>query len=623
MSNPSSLDAFSLSLAETSTSTDDNAIVVEGFSISAPAQQLFVNADLKIVKGHRYGILGPNGQGKTTLLKHLAARALPVPASWDVLLVEQEAKVSDKSIVMEVMSADFEGCKLIEEEAHLLKILQSDDDLPIEELEEAQNRLQYVLTELRIRGTDRQEARVRKILNGLGFIGPAQERTVQEFSGGWRMRVNLAKALFIQPKLLMLDEPTNHLDLDAVLWLDKYLSEEYPHTVLVVSHDADFLDSICTDILLVHDKKISAYRGGYTEFVKMREQQKLKAERDWDTFQKALNSAKSKQEKEAMRKKYEAVTKPTEYQVKFQLKGQGVERRLGGIGLSDVCFSYTGHEPWVIKDVDFGMDCASRVALVGPNGAGKSTFLKLLVGELQPCLGNVMTNPGLRVEMFSQHFEEGLDLTVSPIEYLVKTASDFKLEELKTHEKARQILGRYGLPSESHTKLIGKLSGGQKARVAFAALGLRAPHILVLDEPTNHLDIETVDALIEALDKYDGGVLIVSHDARLINQVGCTLWVCRNRSCFEFQGDFDGYRDVVLGEIAEREAEAEAIAHMDRDKKRQLYQEKLGKERFESVLNQGEIKEAAPIVTAAAVTIDTSNLVFGKSSKKKKAIVLA
>ena len=616
----SSLDAFSLSLAETSTSSDDNAFVVEGFNISAPNQQLFVNADLRVVKGHRYGILGPNGQGKTTLLKHIAARALPVPQSWDVLLVEQEAKLSDKSIVMEVLSADAEGVQLLEEEQSLMTRLET-DDLPLEQLEELQSRLEYVLTELRVRGTERQEAKVRKILNGLGFIGPAQDRKVGEFSGGWRMRVNLAKALFMQPKLLMLDEPTNHLDLDAVLWLDKYLSEDYPHTVMVVSHDADFLDSICTDVLLVHDKKISAYRGGYTDFVRMREQQKGKQEKDWEQFQKALASAKNPKDKEAIKKKYAGIEKPTEYNVKFALKGQGTDRKLGGIGMSDVCFSYTGREPWVIKDVDFGMDCASRIALVGPNGAGKSTFLRLLIGELAPSLGSVKLNTGLRVEMFSQHFEEGLDMEKTPVEFLVQTASDYKLDELKTPEKARQILGRYGLPSEGHTKLIGKLSGGQKARVAFAALGLRAPNILVLDEPTNHLDVETVEALIQALDKYDGGILLVSHDARLINNTGCQLWLCRDRTCKAFNGDFDGYRDVVLGEIAEREAEVERMANMDRDKKRQLYAEKLGKERFNSVLNQGEFSEVKKDIPAAAVVVDTSGLVF-KTKKKPAKVVL-
>ena len=613
------LDAFALSLAETSTSTDDNAMVVEGFSISAPHQQLFNNANLRIVKGHRYGVLGPNGQGKTTLLKHIAARALPVPASWDVLLVEQEARMSEKSIVMEVLSADVEGARLLEEEKRVLTALES-EDLSAKELESLQSVLESTLRELQARGTDRQEAKVRKILNGLGFIGPAQERKVAEFSGGWRMRVNLAKALFMQPKLLMLDEPTNHLDLDAVLWLDKYLSEEYPHTVMVVSHDADFLDSVCTDVILVHDRKLSAYRGGYTEFVKMREQQKNKEIKDWETFQKALNSAKSKPEKEAVKKKYEAMgvlAKPIDYQVRFALKGQGQESRKGGIGLSDVSFSYSGREPWIVRSVDFGMDCTSRIALVGPNGAGKSTVLRLLTGELQPCEGSIRTNPSLRVEMFSQHFEEGLPMEKSPMEFLVQTASDFKLEELRSPEKARQILGRYGLMSEAHTKPIGKLSGGQKARVAFAALGLRAPSILILDEPSNHLDIETVEALIEALDKYDGGVLLVSHDARLINNIGCTLWVCKDRLVKEFPGTFDDYRDTVLSEISQREAEADAIANMDRDKKRELYQLKLGKERFNSVLNQGEIKEVKEVRDVALTAkVDTSGLVFTKTKKK-------
>ncbi len=290
-----------------------------------------------------------------------------------------------------------------------------------------------------------------------------------------------------------------------------------------------------------------------------------------------------------------------------------------GIGLSEVSFSYTGHKPYVVEKVDFGLDSSSRIALVGPNGAGKSTVLKLLTGEITPCEGVIHKNHQLRVEMFSQHFEEGLDLTVTPPDFLLRTAEQFKNESCTSVEKARGILGRYGLSSEHHNKLIGSLSGGQKARVAFAAMGLRNPQIIILDEPTNHLDSQTVDALILALQNFSGGILLVSHDARLINEMDCKVYLCKNRKVTPLDGDFEDYRKIVLDEIDEREAELERINAMDREKKRELYAAKLGKERFESVLNQGEIA-SAPVVSKKAPVLDTAGLVFGPKKKAVKKI---
>ena len=549
--------AFALSIREDAAKLDDNAMVIEDFNLSAPLEQLFVNATLKIVKGHRYGLLGPNGKGKTTILRHIVSGQFPHPPTWDILLVEQEAKATERSVLEEVLSADAEGQRLISEEKRLMDALENCTDG--DEMAKISEQLESVIQELMARGTDKQEAQVRRILNGLGFVGSLQDKRVSEFSGGWRMRVSLAKALFIQPKLLMLDEPTNHLDLDAVLWLDHYLSEEYPHTIIVVSHDADFLDSVCTDIIWVNNKKLNAFRGGYTEFSKMRAQQYATQEKDWDQFQRAYKNCKTKQEKEACEKKYASVEKPVDYRVKFLLKGQGADRSLGGITMSEVKFAYDGGDSgrWLLQDVEFGVDCGSRIALVGANGSGKSTFLKLLTGELMPSEGEVRKTPGLKIQLFSQHFEEGLDLTMTPVDFILKVAHQAKDERVVTSEHARQCLGRYGLPSESHLKLIGQLSGGQKARVAFAMLGLAAPHILVLDEPTNHLDIETVEALIAALKAYTGGVVMVTHDARLVTQVECDLWICERAGIHKFNGEFDAYRLALIDDLARREREAE------------------------------------------------------------------
>jgi ATP-binding cassette subfamily F protein 1 len=614
--------AFALSIREDAAKLDDNAMVIEDFNLAAPQEQLFVNATLKIVKGHRYGLLGPNGKGKTTILRHIVSGQFPHPPTWDILLVEQEAKATDRSVLEEVLSADAEGQRLISEEKRLMEALENVTE--IEETNAISEELEKVIQELMARGIDKQEAQVRRILNGLGFVGSLQDKMVRDFSGGWRMRVSLAKALFIQPKLLMLDEPTNHLDLDAVLWLDHYLAEEYPHTIIVVSHDADFLDSVCTDIIWVNNRKLNAFRGGYTEFSKMRAQQYATQEKDWDQFQRAYKNCKTKQEKEACEKKYASVEKPVDYRVKFLLKGQGADRSLGGITMSEVNFAYDGGASgrWLLSNIEFGVDCGSRIALVGANGSGKSTFLKLLTGELAASEGDIRKTPGLKVQLFSQHFEEGLDLTMTPVDFILKIAQQAKDERVITAEHARQCLGRYGLPSEGHLKLIGQLSGGQKARVAFAMLGLAAPHILVLDEPTNHLDIETVEALISALKAYTGGVVMVTHDARLVTQVECDLWICERGGIFKFNGEFDQYRAALIADLSRREKEAEEQRMKAREARKmgikapKVVQVNQAEPSVALLGNGGKTEETLP-KKAGGVSLNLEGFSFGGKLKKK------
>jgi ATP-binding cassette, subfamily F, member 1 len=615
----SMLSAFSLSFPESACHSDENAFSCEDFTLTAPNQPLLVNASFKVVKGHRYGVLGCNGSGKTTFIRHLAARIFPLPATWDVLLVEQEATASEKSVLQEVLAADKEGSKLLEREKELLQELDdfgtgsSDDE---DRMTLLQSELEKVIAKIRDTDVYTRESKAAKILAGLGFTVAAQNRGVEALSGGWRMRVNLAKALFIEPRLLLLDEPTNHLDLDAVLWLQDYL-QSYKNTIMVISHDKEFLDIVATDIMNFRDKGISQYKGNYSMFLAMHEQQVKEEEKEYEKFERALKSCKDPKERDAVKAKYKHAKKPHQYTVKFKMSSQSTEAGQG-IGLSEVSHSYTGHQPYVIEKCDFGVDTRSRIALVGSNGTGKSTVLKLLIGELEPVEGKINKNPQLRVEMFSQHFEEGLPLDLSPVEYILETASKYKNEDIHTPERARSMLGRFGLSSEHHNKLIKSCSGGQKARVAFAALSLRSPHILILDEPTNHLDIETVEALIEALKLFQGGLVVVSHDARLINELNCKLYICKNRKLVAVDGDFETYRELVLSEIKEREAEMEVIMQANREDRRKLYAMKLGKERLESVLNQGEhvaVTQAAPVVAAK---VDTSKLVFNKKPTIKK-----
>ncbi|CAK9113385.1 ABC transporter F family member 4 (ABC transporter ABCF.4) (AtABCF4) (GCN20-type ATP-binding cassette protein GCN4) [Durusdinium trenchii] len=605
--------------------TAGDAFVCNNFTLSAPKQTLFDNASVTIVQGHRYGILGPNGQaqlgaasgrerGKTTLLRHIAAREMPVPLNWDVILVEQEAKATERSAVEEVLAADLKAAELIKREAELLQKLEDMEEamekgqeISAEEVERTRLDLENTSAELEAIGADSAEARVRKILCGLGFTNGApdedrfsMDRPVVQFSGGWRMRISLAKALFLQPKLLMLDEPTNHLDLDAVLlpvsqgvlWLDNYLSEQYPHAVVVVSHDADFLDNICTDILHLEDKKLIHYRGDYTAFKKMHEQQRATMDKEYKKQQDELKALKkkgmTKEEAEAkVKEKFKLSSldeQRKDYIVKFKFKGHGMDRTLG-LNVSEVAFSYDGKEPWLLEEVEIGVDCGSRIAIVGPNGAGKSTILNLMMQQLEPCLGEVSVSKGIRVKQYHQHFEELLPLDKTGVDYL-KDAFN-----LKTPENARAVLGQFGLPGGSHFTKIGNLSGGQKARVAFAALMLMEPHIIILDEPTNHLDIESVEALTTAISNFNGGLVLVSHDARLITEVDCELWVCEDGGCYRFETwlenslgrlvirkgglrpfqtqekDFDGYRDKVLRQLEERQEEVERMEQKRREER--------------------------------------------------------
>eukprot|EP00451_Oxyrrhis_marina_P053821 CAMPEP_0204506546 /NCGR_PEP_ID=MMETSP0471-20130131/109302_1 /ASSEMBLY_ACC=CAM_ASM_000602 /TAXON_ID=2969 /ORGANISM="Oxyrrhis marina" /LENGTH=1976 /DNA_ID=CAMNT_0051511551 /DNA_START=126 /DNA_END=6057 /DNA_ORIENTATION=- len=580
-----------------------DAVVCDGFSLSAPGQDLFVNTNLKLVYGHKYGLMGPNGKGKTTLLRHLAARKFPVPLNWDVLLVEQEVKASDRRVVDEVLSADTAVIQLMTEESELMekfgKVERGELEMEATEMEATRNRLAAVTEELEAMDADGRESEVRKILSGLGFSDEAMERGVRVFSGGWRMRISLAKALFLKPKLLLLDEPTNHLDLDAVLWLDEYLAERYPHAVMIVSHDADFLDSVCTDIVHLEDKKLNYYRGNYSSFREMHKQKQRENDKEWkvqqDEIKRLMKSGKNKQQaEEECKKKFKVehgstlTQKSKDYLVKFTFRGLGQDRSIGGINMSDVAFSYDGKEPYLLEDVDIGVDCASRIAMVGPNGAGKSTILNIMLqcDGMDPLKGDIYSTPGLRIRNYSQHFEELIPLDKSPVAYLME---DFNLP---SPEQACGILGQYGLAGASHLTLIGNLSGGQKARVAFAALMLSNPHIIILDEPTNHLDIESVEALTEALRNFDGGLVLVTHDARLIQSLDCVLYVCDEGTCWNF-GDagFEGYRDRVLDTVTRRVEEAEMRMKERTEAKRTKRRELLGSQYKEVEKTEEEKQE--------------------------------
>nr|XP_021552845.1 ATP-binding cassette sub-family F member 1 isoform X1 [Neomonachus schauinslandi] len=554
---------FSVSQAEMSSRQAmlENAsdIKLEKFSISAHGKELFVNADLYIVAGRRYGLVGPNGKGKTTLLKHIANRALSIPPNIDVLLCEQEVVADETPAVQAVLRADTKRLKLLEEERRLQGQLEQGDDTAAE-------RLEKVYEELRATGAAAAEAKARRILAGLGFDPEMQNRPTQKFSGGWRMRVSLARALFMEPTLLMLDEPTNHLDLNAVIWLNNYL-QGWRKTLLIVSHDQGFLDDVCTDIIHLDAQRLHYYRGNYMTFKKMYQQKQKELLKQYEKQEKKLKELKAggkstkqaeKQTKEALTRKQqkcrrknqdeesqeapELLKRPKDYTVRFTFPNPP-PLSPPVLGLHGVTFGYEGQKP-LFKNLDFGIDMDSRICIVGPNGVGKSTLLLLLTGKLTPTRGEMRKNHRLKIGFFNQQYAEQLRMEETPTEYLQR---GFNLP----YQDARKCLGRFGLESHAHTIQICKLSGGQKARVVFAELACREPDVLILDEPTNNLDIESIDALGEAINEYKGAVIVVSHDARLITETNCQLWVVEEQSVSQIDGDFEDYKREVLEALGE------------------------------------------------------------------------
>ncbi|KAM9838659.1 ATP-binding cassette sub-family F member 1 isoform 2-T2 [Aulostomus maculatus] len=555
---------FSISQAEMSSRQAmlENAsdIKLERFSISAHGKELFVNADLLIVAGRRYGLVGPNGKGKTTLLKHIANRALSIPPNIDVLLCEQEVVADDTPAVQAVLKADTRRLKLLEEEKQLQAHLEKGEDSVAE-------RLEKVYEELRAIGAAAAEAKARRILAGLSFTPEMQNRPTKRFSGGWRMRVSLARALFMEPTLLMLDEPTNHLDLNAVIWLNNYL-QGWKKTLLIVSHDQSFLDDVCTDIIHLDNQKLYYYRGNYLTFKKMYVQKQKELQKQYDKQEKKLKELKAggkstkqaeKQTKDALTRKQqkgkkkggqeeesqeatELLKRPKEYTVKFTFPNPP-PLSPPILGLHSVDFCYESQKP-LFKNVDFGIDMDSRICIVGPNGVGKSTLLLLLTGKINPTKGEMRKNHRLKVGFFNQQYADQLNMEETATEYLMR---NFNLP----YQDGRKCLGRFGLESHAHTIQISKLSGGQKARVVFAELACRQPDVLILDEPTNNLDIESIDALSEAINEYKGAVIIVSHDARLITETQCQLWVVEDCTINQIDGDFDDYKREVLEALGE------------------------------------------------------------------------
>jgi ATP-binding cassette subfamily F protein 3 len=403
--------------------------------------------------------------------------------------------------------------------------------------------------------SDKAEPRAASILAGLGFSPERQKFATKTFSGGWRMRLALARALFCEPDLLLLDEPSNMLDVPSITFLSNYL-QTYPSTVLVVSHDRAFLNEVATDIIHQHSERLDYYKGSnFDSFYANREERRKTAKREYenqmvvrahlqnfiDKFR--YNAAKSSEAQSRIKKleKMPILEAPeTEYSVHF--KFPDVEKLSPPIiQMTDVSFGYTPDKP-LLRNVDLDVQLDSRIGIVGPNGAGKTTVLKLLIGQLTPTKGLISQNPRLRVGFFAQHHVDALDLNDSAVGFMSKNYPG------KPDEDYRRHLGAFGITGMTGLQKMELLSGGQKSRVAFACLSLQNPHILVLDEPSNHLDIEAMDALAQALKQFQGGILMVSHDVTMLQTVCTSLWVCDEGIVEKFPGDVQAYKKRITAQ---------------------------------------------------------------------------
>lgn len=531
------------SKTEKDVKTNLKDIVLENISISVPNKKLLVDTDLKIVYRRRYGLIGHNGLGKSTLLKKIANREeLDIPKNLDIFLVDQEVHADpNKTAFQTVIEANTRRTKWMKRYDELKPMVEEAEDVEDELLE----RYEKICAKLEALKPEQEEKRARQILNGLGIEGERQDWTMDKFSGGFLVRIGLCRGLYRCPQILFLDEPTNHLDLNATIWLTDLLSK-WKKTLVLVSHDKHFLNQVCTDIIHLADHKLSYYHGNYDQFLKGHDIKLAEMSNEWRKIEQRVREMQKKSTPKDKVQKFleENATKeppkPYKPRISFQEPAH-IDAPL--IQLREVAFGYNP-EHLLFKDIEFDIHMDSRYVIVGKNGVGKSSLIKLLTGENKPMAGYILHDQRCRIGYFHQHSADALPLDITPVEHLLQ------INKKLGAQNAHRLLGSIGLESPLHTKPIETMSGGQKARVAFCAIqALPNVSLLIFDEPSNHLDIETREALIEGLRKYEGGLVMITHDLALIEELDCELLELVDGEMEKT--DLDNYYDKVLEELAE------------------------------------------------------------------------
>jgi len=503
---------------------------------------LFEDATLHIPKGHKVGLVGPNGTGKSTLFNLIMGEIAVDGGSINLRqgarlgILAQEAPAGQESLLDTVLAADIERCALMAES----------------ETTTDPHRIGDIHTRLADIDAHTAPSRAARILSGLGFDEGQQQRPCSDFSGGWRMRVALAAVLFARPDMLLLDEPTNHLDLEAALWLENYLAN-WPGTFMVISHDRTLLNSSVDEIVHLDESRLTRYGGGYDFYERTRRERlsqqarmhtKQVAEQrhiqDFvDRFRAKASKAKQAQSRLKMLERMEPIAAVMERKtISFNFPNPApLSPPL--VALDNVVAAYGNDKP-ILNGLNQRIDMDDRIALLGANGNGKSTLMKMLAGRLKPKDGELVKSKKLEVGYFAQHQSEELPASETPYEYMQDLMKGVLEPRVRGH------LGTFGFNKDKADTKISNLSGGEKARLLFSSMSRTAPHIMLLDEPTNHLDVDAREALIAALNTYEGAVVLVSHDPHLVELVCDTLWVVEDGTCKPFEGDLKEYRQGLL-----------------------------------------------------------------------------
>ncbi len=514
---------------------------IADITYSVEGRPLFEGASATIPTGHKVGLVGRNGAGKTTLFRlikgelALEGGEISLPSRARIGGVAQEVPSSETSLLDTVLQADTERADLLAE------------------AETAHDAHRIAEIQARLSDIDAwsAEGRASSILKGLGFDAEAQLKPCSAFSGGWRMRVALAGVLFAQPDLLLLDEPTNYLDLEGALWLESYLAK-YPHTVLIISHDRGLLNRAVQGILHLDAKKLTYWTGPYDQFARQMAERRavLQAEAKKqelrrahlqsfvDRFKAKASKAVQAQSRVKMLEKMVTITAPEDAKKVVFTFPKPEELSPPIINMDGAAVGYGG--PPVLRKLNLRIDQDDRIALLGRNGEGKSTLSKLLAGKLISVEGKLTKSSKLRIGYFAQHQVDELHIDETPLQHLMA------LRPAEGQARLRARLAGFGLMADQAETVVGRLSGGQKARLSLLLATIDAPHLLILDEPTNHLDMESREALVEALTEYSGAVILVSHDMHLLGLVADRLWLVKGGAVTPYTEDLEAYRRQLL-----------------------------------------------------------------------------